>query len=213
MNQRLGVLTSGGDCPGLNAVLRGLVRTAANLHWEVVGFHDGFEGLLGAGAYEALTIPRTAGIMQLGGTILGTTNRGHFVAKVDGGTRATVPRAVIEEARATLARLKIQALVVIGGDGSLTTAQQLSEAGFNVIGVPKTLIPRGHVWPRASTAFTPPPAAINASWSSRSWAGTPVGSPFTADSPAAATLFSSPRSPSILNASPKPCAPARRWAA
>ncbi|MDB6155076.1 MAG: pfkA1 [Chthoniobacteraceae bacterium] len=139
MNKRLGVLTSGGDCPGLNAVLRGLVRTATNLEWEVIGFHDGFEGLLGDGRWEALTMQRTSGIMQLGGTVLGTTNKGHFIAKVDAGSRTHVPRAAIEEARATLYRLRIDALVVVGGDGSLTTAQQLFEAGIPTIGVPKTI--------------------------------------------------------------------------
>ncbi|MES2571826.1 MAG: ATP-dependent 6-phosphofructokinase [Verrucomicrobiota bacterium] len=138
MNKRIGVLTSGGDCPGLNAVLRGLVRAASNMEWEVIGFHDGFEGLLGDGIWEPLTLQRTAGIMHLGGTILGTTNKGHFVAKIDSGSRTHVPRAAIEEARATLYRLGVDALVVIGGDGSLTTAQQLFEAGIPTIGVPKT---------------------------------------------------------------------------
>ena len=139
MKKRIGVLTSGGDCPGLNAVLRGLVRAAANLDYEVLGFHDGFEGLLGAGSYEPLTVRLTAGIMQLGGTILGTTNKGHFIAKVAGGTRTHVPHTAITQAKATLERLDIGGLVVIGGDGSLTTAQQLFEAGIPTIGVPKTI--------------------------------------------------------------------------
>ncbi len=139
MKKRMGVLTSGGDCPGLNAVLRGLVRAATNLDWEVIGFHDGFEGLLGEGHYETLDIQRTSGIMQLGGTILGTTNKGHFIAKVEGGTRTAIAPGVVDQTRATLERLGISALVTIGGDGSLTTSQQLFEAGIPVIGVPKTI--------------------------------------------------------------------------
>ncbi|MCE9611038.1 MAG: 6-phosphofructokinase [Chthoniobacter sp.] len=139
--KRIGVLTSGGDCPGLNAVLRGVVRAATNLNWEVIGFHDGFEGLLPEGGdFVPLTNARTAGIMQLGGTILGTTSKGHFITKVgDGSNRTHVPPAVIEKTKRTLADLRIEALICIGGDGSLTTAQQLHEAGIPVIGVPKTI--------------------------------------------------------------------------
>ena len=139
--KRIGVLTSGGDCPGLNAVLRGVVRAATNLGWEVLGFHDGFEGLLPEGGdCVPLTIASTAGIMHLGGTIIGTTNKGHFIAKVgDGSNRTHVPPAVIEQTKRTLAALRLDALICIGGDGSLTTAQQLHEAGIPVIGVPKTI--------------------------------------------------------------------------
>lgn len=139
MNQRLGVLTSGGDCPGLNAVIRGVVRAAANRDWEVIGFHDGFEGLLPPANYEPLDLRRCAGIMQLGGTILGTTNRGHFVAKVGEGAQARIASHVIDQTKATLKELGITGLIVIGGDGSLSTALQLHEAGIPVIGVPKTI--------------------------------------------------------------------------
>ncbi len=79
--RRIGILNSGGDCPGLNAVLRGSTRAALKLGWEVVGFKDGFEGLLPPGRFIMLDRHKTAGIMPLGGTILGTTNKGHFVAK------------------------------------------------------------------------------------------------------------------------------------
>lgn len=137
--KRIGVLTSGGDCPGLNAVLRGVVRAATNLNWKVFGFVDGFEGLLPPGDFIPLTTARTAGIMQLGGTIIGTTNRGHFVAKVGEGQRAEVPKEIVEQARETLRRLQIDAVIAIGGDGSLTTALQLYEAGLPMIGVPKTI--------------------------------------------------------------------------
>jgi ATP-dependent phosphofructokinase / diphosphate-dependent phosphofructokinase len=138
--KRIGVLTSGGDCPGLNAVLRGVVRAADSLGWQVLGFKDGYEGLLPAGGdYMILDRQKTAGIMHLGGTILGTTNRGHFVAKVGAGGKAVIPAEVIEQAKRTLKNLNVDALIAIGGDGSLSTALQLCENGINTVGVPKTI--------------------------------------------------------------------------
>src|SRR3982751_145243 len=137
--KRIGVLTSGGDCPGLNAVLRGVVRAATNLNWKVFGFVDGFEGLLPPGDFIPLTTARTAGIMQLGGTIIGTTNRGHFVAKVGEGARAEVPAEIVAQAKTTFEELGLGALICIGGDGSLTTALQLHDSGIPCIGVPKTI--------------------------------------------------------------------------
>jgi len=137
--KRIGILTSGGDCPGLNAVIHGAVKAADKLGWEVIGFKDGFEGLLPPGDYMLLDRSRINGIMALGGTILGTTNKGHFVAKVGSGDRAMVPAEVIGKARTVLADLRIEGLIVVGGDGSLTTGLQLFEAGFPVIGVPKTI--------------------------------------------------------------------------
>src|SRR5215218_9261538 len=139
MIKRIGVLTSGGDCPGLNAVIRGVVRAATNRGWEVLGFLDGFEGLLPPANYEVLDVKRCTGIMHLGGTILGTTNRGHFVAKVGEGARAEVPEEVVAQARTTVDQLGLGALICIGGDGSLTTALQLQNSGIPCIGVPKTI--------------------------------------------------------------------------
>ena len=136
---RIGVLTSGGDCPGLNAVLRGVVLAAEKLGWEVLGFLDGFEGLLPPGNYKLLDRRATAGIMPRGGTIIGTTNRGHFVAKVGAGERAEVAEQVIADARRVLQELRVDGLIIIGGDGSMATALQLQEAGINCIGVPKTI--------------------------------------------------------------------------
>ncbi|MEY2545384.1 MAG: ATP-dependent phosphofructokinase / diphosphate-dependent phosphofructokinase [Verrucomicrobiota bacterium] len=136
---RIGVLTSGGDCPGLNAVLRGVVLAAEKLGWEVVGFKDGFEGLLPPGDYIILDRHGTDGIMALGGTIIGTTNRGHFIAKIGAGDRAVVAADVIANAKKVLNDLNVKALVIVGGDGSMVTALQLQEAGINCIGVPKTI--------------------------------------------------------------------------
>ncbi len=138
---RIGVLTSGGDCPGLNAVIRGVVASADKLGWEVLGFIDGFEGLLPMPKpqYVVLDVKETATIMKMGGTILGTTNKGHFVAKVGKGDKVAIPDDVMKMTRETVNELDLHALVVIGGDGSLTTALQLHENGFNVVGVPKTI--------------------------------------------------------------------------
>ncbi len=133
-------MNSGGDCPGLNAVLRGAVRAAQKLGWEVVGFRDGFEGLLPPERFIMLDRHKTAGIMPLGGTILGTTNKGHFVAKVGAhGDKAVVAPEIIEEARSVLEGLRVEGLIIIGGDGSLSTALQMHEAGIPVVGVPKTI--------------------------------------------------------------------------
>ncbi len=139
MKPRIGVLTSGGDCPGLNAVLRGVVLAAEKLGWEVVGFRDGFEGLLPPGNHVILDRQCINGIMALGGTIIGTTNRGHFVAKVGAGNRTVVAADIIAGAKKILDELQVKALIIVGGDGSMVTAQQLQEAGINCIGVPKTI--------------------------------------------------------------------------
>ena len=137
--KRIGILTSGGDCPGLNAVIRGVVRAADKLDWEVVGFIDGFEGLLQPGDYRILDRHSTALIMPQGGTILGTTNKGHFISKIGAGDKVGVAPETVENAREILTRLRVDGLILVGGDGSLTTGLQLFEAGFPIIGVPKTI--------------------------------------------------------------------------
>src|SRR6266540_2022590 len=139
MKTRIGVLTSGGDCPGLNAVLRGVVLATEKLGWEVVGFRDGFEGLLPPGNHVVLDRKSIDGIMALGGTIIGTTNRGHFVTKVGAGDRTVVPGHIIAGAKKILKARQVKALIIVGGDGSMVTAQQLQEAGIDCIGVPKTI--------------------------------------------------------------------------
>jgi ATP-dependent phosphofructokinase / diphosphate-dependent phosphofructokinase len=138
-NKRIAVLTSGGDCPGLNAVIRGVVCAAGKLNWEVIGFTDGYEGMLAPVRYRVLDRHNTDGIMPLGGTILGTTNKGRFVAKIGHGNKAELDPAIIAEARLTLDQLGVEAVVCIGGDGSLSTALQLCENGIKAIGVPKTI--------------------------------------------------------------------------
>ncbi len=137
--KRIAVLTSGGDCPGLNAVIRGVVKSADRLKWEVIGFKDGFEGMLPPGDYVILDRASTTNIMSMGGTILGTTNKGHFVAKVGMGDKTAVPPDVLQKSKKTIEELRVEALIIIGGDGSMTTGLQLFEEGFPVIGVPKTI--------------------------------------------------------------------------
>jgi phosphofructokinase-like protein len=137
--RRIGILTGGGDCPGLNAVIRGIVRAAMARGWETLGFRDGFEGLLPPGHYTLLDRRTTAGIMHLGGTIIGTTNKGHFAAKIGAGSKAEIAPEIIEMARNILTELHVEGLIVIGGDGSMTSAQQLFEAGIPIVGVPKSI--------------------------------------------------------------------------
>ena len=138
-HKRIGVLTSGGDCPGLNAVLHGVVSAATTRGFEVLGFFDGYEGLLNPVRYQRLDAASVAHISHLGGTILGTTNRGRFVAKVGAGKKSVIPREVLQQARETYVGLGLHALVCIGGDGSLSTSLQLQQVGVNVVGVPKTI--------------------------------------------------------------------------
>ena len=136
---KIGILNGGGDCPGLNAVIHGVVGAADKLGWEVIGFRDGFEGLLPPGDYLMLKPQDTIGILKLGGTILGSTNKGHFAAKVGEGEVAKVDPAVTAKARRTMDKLGIHALIVVGGDGTLTTALQLYNEGWPIVGVPKTI--------------------------------------------------------------------------
>jgi phosphofructokinase-like protein len=126
---RFGLFTGGGDCPGLNAVIRAIVRKGIDLHGdEIVGFRDGWRGPLG-GESEPLTIESTRGILPRGGTILGTSRTNPF--KRDDG-----PRAVAE----TLERLELDGLIAIGGEDTLGAASRLhTEHGINVLGVPKTI--------------------------------------------------------------------------
>ena len=138
--RRIGVLTGGGDCPGLNAVIRAVVKTAINVYgWEVLGIEDGFEGLIQPGKVRPLTLADVRGILPRGGTILGTTNRANpfrYEAEVDGEVKTfDVSADVVRHAQV----LGIDALVVIGGDGSLCIAHELMQKGLKVVGVPKTI--------------------------------------------------------------------------
>jgi phosphofructokinase-like protein len=136
---RVGVLTSGGDAPGLNAVIRAVVKAATQLDWEVFGFEQGYEGLLPPPSYRVLDSGNTKGILHLGGTILGAVNRGRFSATVGAGNDWRCDPTVLAAAESTCESLCLRGLICIGGDGSLRIAHQLSERGVPVVGVPKTI--------------------------------------------------------------------------
>ncbi|HXT42139.1 MAG TPA: ATP-dependent 6-phosphofructokinase [Candidatus Angelobacter sp.] len=138
MSERIGILTGGGDCPGLNAVIRAVVKAAAKRGWETIGFLDGYEGLLDL-RYRALNYHEMDGLLLLGGTILGTTNKGRFVAKTGHGDVRKVPAEILQQAKRNFDQAGLRALVCVGGDGSLTIAQQLFEHGLPLVGVPKTI--------------------------------------------------------------------------
>jgi 6-phosphofructokinase 1 len=136
---RIGVLTGGGDAPGLNAVIRAIVKSAVGeRHWQVVGIEDAFNGLLcEPRRLVDLNLERAKGLLPMGGTLLGTTNRGDPFAFPD-GKGGFANRAA--ELAATIADEGLEGLIVIGGDGTQRIAARLmAEHGVPVIGVPKTI--------------------------------------------------------------------------
>ncbi len=136
---RIGILTSGGDCPGLNAVIRAATKTSYWLGYDLIGFRDGFEGLIDPIRATVLTPQNTAGILVDGGTILGSTNKGRFGARKGVDGRAEIDPALVAKVGETFKTLELEGLIVVGGDGSLSTALQFHEAGLPVVGVPKTI--------------------------------------------------------------------------
>ena len=145
MTIRVAINTGGGDAPGLNAVIRAATLSAINRGWEVYGIRDGYDGILKPEDYpEGGIIPLTRdsvrGITHLGGTIIGTTNRGNplaFPVQNDDGSWIEVDRS--DEIVKALQERGIDHLIAIGGDGSLHIAHELSQKGLNVVGVPKTI--------------------------------------------------------------------------
>jgi 6-phosphofructokinase 1 len=143
--RRIAICTGGGDAPGLNAVIRATVIAASNRGWECYGIRDGFNGILFPERYPEggvirLTRDRVRGIGHLGGTILGTTNKNnplHFPMKMPDGSVKEVDRT--GEILECFARKELDALVSVGGDGSLTIANALHQKGLRVVGVPKTI--------------------------------------------------------------------------
>lgn len=133
--RRIGILTSGGDAPGLNAVIRAVVKTADHLGYEILGIEDGYEGLIGEPRYKILTSKDVRGLLPMGGTILGTTNKGHFSGKRIVGAE----NDPYTEAFDNIKRLGLNGLVTIGGEGTQGIALELSRMGAPVLGVPKTI--------------------------------------------------------------------------
>lgn len=140
MSKKIGILTGGGDCPGLNAVIRGVVKSAIIRHdWQVIGIEDGFDGLLDLNKCRPLTLESVRGILPRGGTILGTTNRGNpfdYPVELNG---IVVRRDISDRVVDNIRNLDLDALITVGGDGSLKIALELAKKGVPIVGVPKTI--------------------------------------------------------------------------
>ncbi|MAG71859.1 MAG: ATP-dependent 6-phosphofructokinase [Vicinamibacterales bacterium] len=135
--KRVGVMTGGGDAPGLNAVIRAVVKSAAGFGYECIGFEDSFDGLIDPSRSRTLTRDDVAGIVRIGGTILGTTNRGDpfsYPGQDGAEVRDRSTRCV-----QTVREFGLKGLVVIGGDGTLTIAERFHRLGMPIVGVPKTI--------------------------------------------------------------------------
>lgn len=136
--RRIGILTGGGDCPGLNAVIRGVAKPAHDYGLSVFGILDGFEGLV-EGKYVQLYNRDVSGILSKGGTILGSSNKGdpfHWPTEVNGKTKI-IDRS--KDALLNYQRWELDALIAIGGDGTMNITHKMSQLGMNVVGVPKTI--------------------------------------------------------------------------
>src|SRR3982074_2979013 len=124
----MGIVTGGGDCPGLNAVIRAVVRRGINAHgFEIAGFRNGWAGVLAGDAFE-LTHDNTSGILHRGGTILGTSRTNPYADEGRG-----------ERARAALGAARMDGVVAVGGEDTLGVAHRLNADGVDVVGVPKTI--------------------------------------------------------------------------
>lgn len=138
--KRIAILTGGGDAPGLNAVIRAAVKTAINQYGcEVIGVRDGYDGFIDEKGILPLGLADVRGLLPRGGTILGAANRGNPFARkvIRDGQEVTID--VSDEIVRGIERLKLDALLVLGGDGTLHIAHELSKKGVPIIGVPKTI--------------------------------------------------------------------------
>lgn len=135
MKRRIGILTSGGDCPGLNAAIRGVARAAYEMFdAEIVGIHDGYRGLI-EGDYSEMKRSQFSGILTIGGTILGTSRTPFRDMRKIGDDHVDKVAAM----KKTYKDLKLDCLVTLGGNGTHKTANLLAQEGLNVIGLPKTI--------------------------------------------------------------------------
>jgi 6-phosphofructokinase 1 len=135
--RRIGILTGGGDAPGLNAVIRAIVKTASTSGIECVGLEDSFDGLLEPNRSRVLGPREISGILRLGGTILGTINRGNPLGRPISTSEGT--RDYSERVIEMFHKMGLDALVVIGGDGTLAIAHKFCNLGIPIVGVPKTI--------------------------------------------------------------------------
>jgi 6-phosphofructokinase 1 len=138
--KRIGLLTGGGDCPGLNAVIRAVAKTAIGEYdATIIGIEDGFEGLV-EGRMRELSHRQVSGILSLGGTILGTSNRGdpwHYPVEVAHGKIEIQDTSF--KARRNITQWQLDALIAVGGDGTMHIADKFCDLGVNMVGVPKTI--------------------------------------------------------------------------
>ncbi len=125
--KKIGMLTGGGDCPGLNAVIRAVVKKSKQYNWEVVGIKDGWYGLI-TGEMEPITENSVSGILPKGGTIIGTSRTNPFNNSED-----------LQKTLDNIKKFGLEALIVIGGDDTLSVARRLQDKGINIVGVPKTI--------------------------------------------------------------------------
>ncbi|MCP4450822.1 MAG: 6-phosphofructokinase, partial [Planctomycetes bacterium] len=121
-HRKIGIVTGGGDCPGLNAVIRAIVKAGDLNGFQSIGIHGGLDGLLTPVQASPLMVKDMDGLLIRGGTILGTANSGRFAAKAGSGQKRQVPQETLDQAKNNFDSLGLSALVVIGGDGSLSTA-------------------------------------------------------------------------------------------
>lgn len=134
--RRIGILTGGGDAPGLNAVIRAVVRSAVRCGCSCIGLENSFDGLIDPTRSRELTLDDVVGIQRLGGTILGTTNRGDpFAYPTNGGGSRDYSTQCLE----AFDSLGLEGLIVVGGDGTLAIAHQFHQLGMPIVGVPKTI--------------------------------------------------------------------------
>lgn len=136
--KKIGLLTGGGDCPGLNAVIRAATRTAINNGIEVIGYKFGYKGLY-KNDFEKLTKARVSGIQHLGGTILYSSNKDNLFDYEVEEKGKKVKKDVSDVAIENMKKENVDALIIIGGDGTLTSARDFARKGVKVIGVPKTI--------------------------------------------------------------------------
>ena len=184
MKRRIGILTSGGDCPGLNAAIRGVAKAAYELFdVEIVGIRNGYGGLIEED-YQEMTREQFSGILTLGGTILGTSRQPfRKMQEVDENGLDKV--SIMKK---TYKKLKLDCLVTLGGNGTHRTANLLSQEGLNVIGLPRlsitifpepilpsVSIPLWRLRPRRLTASIRPRPAMGGAWLWKSWATKPDG--------------------------------------
>jgi ATP-dependent phosphofructokinase / diphosphate-dependent phosphofructokinase len=137
--KRIGILTGGGDAPGLNAVIRAVTKSAIlEKGWSVIGFRNGFEGCI-TGDFEELNLASVRGILPRGGTILGASNRCNPFSYQNTAAGEDSARDHSDDVIKRFADLSIDAIVVIGGDGTMSISNELSRRGVQVVGIPKTI--------------------------------------------------------------------------